>query len=80
MPKGAVLQGRPSNVQLRKADPTCSDSARFDAAKVALVEHHAFGAQPAQIVVAEVMADEFPFDPGGFVGILRLSHAARSGC
>ena len=69
-----------SNVQLRNAEPTCSDSARFDTAEVALVEHHAFGAQPAEIVVAEVVADEFPLDPDCFVDVHRLSRAARSGC
>ena len=38
-----------------------------DAAEVAFGEHDALGAQPAQILVAEVVAVEFPFGPDCFV-------------
>ena len=48
-----------------------------DTAEVALVEHHPLGAQPAEILVAEVVADEFPFGPDCFVDVHRLSRAAR---
>ena len=48
-----------------------------DTAEVALVEHHPFGAQAAEILVAEVVSDEFPFGPDFFVGVHRLSRAAR---
>ena len=47
-----------------------------DTAEVALVEHHTFGAQPAQILVAEVMSDELPFGPDFFVVVHRLNRAA----
>jgi hypothetical protein len=46
-------------------------------AKVTLVEHHPFGAQPAEIIVAEIVCDELPFDPDLFVVAHRLSREAR---
>ena len=42
-----------------------------DAAEVAFGEHGTFGAQSAQIVVAEVVPDEFGFSPDCF----GVSHA-----
>ena len=53
---------------------------KVDTAEVALVEHHPFGAQPAEILVAEVVSDEFSFDPDFFVGVHRFSREATSGC
>ena len=35
----------------------------IDAAEIAFGEHDALGAQPAEIVVAEVVADEFAIGP-----------------
>ena len=40
--------------------------AKVDAAEVALGEHHTFGPQPSQVVVAKIVLDEFPFRPDGF--------------
>ena len=47
------------------------------AAEVTLVEHHPFGAQAAEIFVAEVVSDEFPFSPDFFVGVHRFSRAEK---
>ena len=52
----------------------------IDTTEVALIEHHSFGAQAAEIVVAEVMSDELPFGPDFFVGVHRFSRAGKRGC
>jgi len=41
------------------------------AAEIALVEHRTFGAQPTQILVAEIVRDEFPLYPHLFVVVHR---------
>ena len=46
-----------------------------DAAEVAFGEHDALGAQSAQIVVAKVVAIEFPLDPNRFVIAHAVSRA-----
>jgi hypothetical protein len=61
-----------SNVQLRNAEPACSDSA----AEIAFVEHHTLGSQPAQVVVTETMTDVFAFDPDCFGVVHAVSRAA----
>ena len=60
-------------MQLRNAEPTCSDSDMSTPLKSHSVEHHALGAQPAQVVVAEVVAVELPLGPKRFV----FGHAAQ---
>ena len=47
-----------------------------DAAEVAFGEHDALGAQSAQIIVAEVVAIEFPLGPDCFVVVHAVSRAA----
>ena len=48
---------------------------QIDAAEIALGEHDAFGAHPAQIVVTEVVVVEFPLGPDGFVFAHAVSRA-----
>jgi hypothetical protein len=36
---------------------------KADTAEIAVAEHHGFGAQPAQILVAEIEADKLPIGP-----------------
>lgn len=40
--------------------------AQVNAAEVAVGEHHAFGPQSVQVIVAKIVLDEFPFCPNGF--------------
>src|SRR5262249_53591671 len=51
-----------------------------DAAEVALGEHDTLGAQSAQVVVAEVVAVEFPLGPDRFVVTHAVSRAAARDC
>ena len=78
LPKGAVVQRRPLERAVAEGGADVLRFGEVHAAEVALVENRAFGTQPAQILVAEVMADEFPLGPNGFVGAHRLNRAPRS--
>jgi len=49
---------------------------KVDAAEVAFGEHDALGTKATQIVVAEVVAIEFPLSPDRFVFAHAVSRAA----
>lgn len=36
---------------------------KVDAAEITVAEHHAFSAQPTQILVTEIPTDKFPINP-----------------
>ena len=54
---------------------------QIDTAEVTLGEHHAFGPQPTQVIVAKIVLSEFAFRPNGFGlchAISRAPTGARS--
>ena len=47
----------------------------IDAAEIAFGEYHSLGAQPAEVVVAEVTADEFAIRPIHYAVGVKLANA-----
>ena len=67
MPKHAVQQRSPTKGAIAKRRADMLGFGQVDAAEVAFGENDTLGAKLTQIVVAEVVAVEFPLDPDRFV-------------
>jgi hypothetical protein len=76
MPERAVPQRRTSKRAIAEGRADVLGFGHVDAAEVAFGEHDALGAKSAQIIVAEIVAVEFPFGPDCFVVAHAVSRAA----
>jgi hypothetical protein len=68
-PEGTVAEGRSDVLGLTEVDT----------AEITLGEHHAFGPQPPQIVIAKIVLDEFALRPDGFGVRHAISRAPTGG-